>query len=195
MNWLDYAFLGVIGISVLIGLIRGFVREVVSVVVWVAAFWIAFRYGAQAGASLSPWLGSSMLQLVAGFGGLFVLTLLVGALVGYVAKALVGKTGLTGTDRVLGVVFGGLRGGLLVGLLILGAGLTALPREPWWQASMVVQGYQPVVCHRQVGRWLEQARAVAPVAEAPVNGAIALAYWEAYCAANAAPLNDNGSGS
>lgn len=193
MNWLDYALLGIVAVSILIGIIRGFVREVISVVVWVAAFLIAMRYGAQAGDYLSPWIASSMIRWVLGFGGLFVLTLILGALVGYVGRALVGKTGLSGTDRLLGVVFGGVRGGLLVGLIILGAGLTAIPQAPWWQASVVVQGYQPWVCHPQVGSWLQQARQAAPIDQAPVNGAVALAYWEAYCSGSQSLNNTAGS--
>lgn len=134
-----------------------------------------------------------MIRWVLGFGGLFVLTLILGALVGYVGRALVGKTGLSGTDRLLGVVFGGVRGGLLVGLIILGAGLTAIPQAPWWQASVVVQGYQPWVCHPQVGSWLQQARQAAPIDQAPVNGAVALAYWEAYCSGSQSLNNTAGS--
>ena len=181
MNWLDLTFLGVIAVSVLIGVIRGFVREVISVAVWVAAFWVALRYGPQLGEQLSPWLASAMLRTVIGFAGLFILTLLVGALVGYIARSLVGRTGLSGTDRMLGIVFGAARGLLLVGLIVLGAGLTAVPREPWWQASTIAQGYRPWVCHAQVGDWLGQAARVPGVSEAPVNGVAAYAYWQAYC--------------
>ena len=181
MNWLDLAFLGVIAVSVLIGIIRGFVREVISVAVWVAAFWVALRYGPQLGEQLSPWLASSMMRLVAGFAGLFILTLLVGALLSYVARTLVGRTGLTGTDRVLGIFFGAVRGLLLVGVVVLGAGLTAIPREAWWQESVIAQGYQPWVCHQQVGHWLNQARRMPGVTGAPVNGMAAFAYWQAYC--------------
>jgi len=193
LNWLDLAFIGVIALSVLIGVIRGFVREVISVLVWVAAFWMGARYSAQVGEYLSPWLASSMLRLVAGFAALFILTLLVGALISYVARLLVGRTGLTGTDRLLGVLFGTLRGLLLVGIVVLGAGLTAIPGERWWQESIITQGYRPWVCHDRVGRWLDQARRMPGVAEAPVNSAAAFAYWEAYCGINSQRNSDNGS--
>ena len=193
MNWLDLAFLGVIAVSVLIGVIRGFVREVISVAVWVAAFWIALRYGPQLGEQLAPWLVSPMLRLVAGFAGLFILTLLIGALVSYVARALVGRTGLSGTDRMLGIVFGAARGLLLVGVIILGAGLTAVPREAWWQESVIARGYQPWVCHEQVGDWFNQARRMPGVSGAPVNGIAAYAYWQAYCQANHRQSTESGS--
>ncbi|WP_235013465.1 MULTISPECIES: CvpA family protein [Spiribacter] len=193
LNWLDLAFIGVIALSVVIGVIRGFVREVISVLVWVAAFWVGVRYSAQVGDYLSPWLASSMLRLVAGFAGLFILTLLVGALVSFLARMLVGRTGLSGTDRLLGVVFGALRGLLLIGVVVLGAGLTAVPNETWWRESVIAQGYRPWVCHAQVGSWLEQARQVPGVSQAPVNGTAAFAYWEAYCQINSQSNGESGS--
>jgi membrane protein required for colicin V production len=193
LNWLDLALISVIALSVIIGVVRGFVREVISVVVWVAAFWIGVRYSPQVGDILSPWLDSSMLQLVAGFAGLFILTLLVGALVSFLARLLVGRTGLSGTDRLLGVVFGALRGLLLIGAVVLGAGLTAVPNESWWQDSVIAQGYRPWVCHARVGSWLEQARQVPGVSQAPVNGTAAFAYWEAYCRINSQANSESGS--
>lgn len=193
MNWLDFAFLGVIGVSVLIGLIRGFVREVISVVVWVAAFWIAARYSAQAADLLEPWLASAMLRLVIGFAGLFIVTLVVGAFVGYLARVLVGRTGLSGTDRVLGLIFGGLRGGLLVGLVVLGAGLTSLPNASWWQDSIIADGYRPWVCHERIGGFLAGVQNNQALASTPMDGSAAQAYWQAYCAGNSKPTDNPGS--
>lgn len=190
MNWLDFAFLGVIGVSVLIGLIRGFVREVISVVVWVAAFWVAARYSGQAAALLEPWLASAMLRLVIGFAGLFIATLVVGAFVSYLARAMVGRTGLSGTDRVLGLVFGGLRGALLVGLVVLGAGLTGLPNASWWQASVIADGYRPWVCHKQVGGWLAGVQRYEALASTPMDGSAAQAYWQAYCESTIEPTDN-----
>ncbi|MDR9432412.1 MAG: CvpA family protein [Spiribacter sp.] len=193
MNWLDYAFLGVIGVSVLIGVIRGFVREIISVVVWVAAFWIATRYSTEAADMLSPWLASSMLRLVVGFAGLFIITLVIGALVGYLGRTLVGKTGLSGTDRILGLVFGGLRGGLIVGLVVLGAGLTGLPQASWWQESLIAEGYRPWVCHQRIGGWLEGAQQYGSLAQSPMDGSAALAYWQTYCANSDELASNRGS--
>lgn len=192
MNWLDYTLLGVIGISVLIGVIRGFVREVISVISWVAAFWVAVRYSGSGAEQLAAWIDSPMLRTIIAFAALFILTLLVGALVGYIARGLVGRTGLTGTDRLLGVVFGGLRGGLLVGMMILAAGLTALPEAPWWRESVIAGAYQPWVCHDRIGGWLGDAQDYEPLARAPMNGSAAFAYWEAFCSSGG--TTDNGKG-
>ncbi|MBY5268970.1 CvpA family protein [Spiribacter salinus] len=192
MNWLDYTLLGVIGISVLIGVIRGFVREVISVVSWVAAFMVAVRYSGTGAEELAPWIDSPMLRTVIAFAALFIATLLVGALIGYIARGLVGRTGLSGTDRLLGIVFGGVRGSLLVGLMILAAGLTALPEEAWWQDSVIADAYQPWVCRQQIGGWLGAAEAYEPLTQAPMNGSAAFAYWEAFCGHG--ETTDNGKG-
>lgn len=172
LMWLDYVLLGIVVVSIVIGVIRGFVREIISVAVWVAAFWVAIVYGPQVADRLAPFVDSELLRLVVGFAALFIAVLLVGSLLGYIGRLLVGKTGLTGTDRLLGMVFGGVRGALLVGLFVLGAGLTAIPQEPWWETSRVVEVYEPWVCHHRVGHWVEHA---------PINGSAAFEYWKEYC--------------
>ena len=181
MNWLDYAFLGVGAASILIGAIRGFVREIISVVTWVAAFWVAIRYTPEVAAYFETWLNSPMVRLAVAFALLLIATLLLGALLGWMGRLLVGRTGLTGTDRALGVVFGGLRGALLVGLMVLGAGLTALPEESWWRESVIVDTYHPWVCNDRIGEWLDGAERHETVRRAPFNGSAAQAYWQEWC--------------
>lgn len=170
--WWDYTLLAIVGVSILIGVIRGFVREIISVVVWVAAVWVAAVYSGQVADRLAPFIDSDLIRLILGFSALFILMLLAGTVLSYIGRLVVGRSGLTGADRVLGMVFGGVRGGLLVGLVILVAGLTALPQEDWWQASKVVEIYEPWVCHNRVGGWIENA---------PMNGLAAFEYWKDYC--------------
>ena len=74
------------------------------------------------------------------FGLLMIATLTVGGLVNYLIVQLVERTGMSGTDRLIGMVFGAARGVLLVAVLVLLAGLTPLPREGWWMDSVLV-GY------------------------------------------------------
>lgn len=127
MSWPDYAILGLIVISLLVGLLRGFMREALSLVVWFAAFWVAFSFTN----GVAEWLGEGISQpsvrMAIGFIGLFLVTLLVGGLVVYLVGELVDKTGLSGTDRLLGAVFGALRGLVLVAALLLLAGFTPIP--------------------------------------------------------------------
>ena len=182
MNWLDYAILAAILLSALISLIRGFVREVISLVVWIAAFWIGITYSAEVAVYFSDYIASPTLQLGLAFALLFILTLIVGAIINYIAGQFVGRTGLTGTDRYIGAIFGVARGIVVVAILVLAAGLTALPREPWWQESLLVQQVQPWVCDIGVREWLDGMMVYAPLADDPeLEGTPAPEYWREFC--------------
>lgn len=138
MIWVDIVIPGIIVISVLLGLMRGFVREALSLVGWLVAFWVALTF-AQILAEL--FLGSisvPSLRIVVAFTILFVVTLILTALVNRLAGQLVRRTGLTGTDRMIGMVFGIARGVVLVSVLVFLAGHTTLAQDPWWQGSVMI---------------------------------------------------------
>lgn len=142
MIWVDYAILGIIGISALISLVRGFVREAISLATLLLAFWVATQFSAHVGAMLAGKISVPSVRIGVAFGLLFVLTLFAGGLVNYLAGLLVRKTGLSGTDRMLGLLFGILRGAAIVTLLVLAAGLTPLPKDPWWHSSQFIMHFQ-----------------------------------------------------
>ncbi|HRD67660.1 MAG TPA: CvpA family protein [Candidatus Competibacter sp.] len=142
MNWADYFIIIIIALSTLIGLWRGLLREVVSLATWIAAFAIAFLFAEDGAAHLVPYIDVPSLRVAAAFGGLFLATLLLGGLVGILASYLVDYTGLTGTDRVLGLAFGLARGAVVITALVLAAGLTPLPKDPWWQQSLLLDHFQ-----------------------------------------------------
>lgn len=141
MIWVDYVILGIVGLSALISLVRGFVREALSLVIWIAAFWIAWTFFREL-AVLLDWLSVPSVRLGISFAILFIVTLIVGALVSFLVGQLVEKTGLSGTDRLIGVLFGATRGALLVAVLVLLAGLTPFPDDPWWQESHLIGYFQ-----------------------------------------------------
>lgn len=141
MIWVDYVILGIIGLSALISLMRGFVREALSLVVWVAAFWVAWTFFRELADQLD-WFAVPSVRLGVAFAILFVATLMLGALVNFLVGQLVEKTGLSGTDRLIGVLFGAARGALLVAVLVLLAGLTPFPNDPWWQESQLIGYFQ-----------------------------------------------------
>jgi membrane protein required for colicin V production len=133
----------IIAISGLISLVRGFVKEAMSLVIWVAAFVIAMTFSEAALALLVNFIDLASLRQLAAWGGLFVGTLLVGAMVNFLLGKLVTSTGLGGTDRTLGLVFGVFRG-LLVVLALVIALPKAIPveQDPWWQESTLIPVFQ-----------------------------------------------------
>ena len=143
MNWPDYAILGTILISVGVGALRGFIKEVFSLVVWSAAFVIAYLYADNVAVLMESHVSLPSARTAMGFTGLFVSVLLVGGLVNYLLGRLVESTGLSGTDRLLGGVFGAARGLALVVAVLLVAGFTPIPADPWWKDSQVIQRLLP----------------------------------------------------
>lgn len=145
MNWIDFAFIALILVSGLISLYRGFVREVFSLLTWILAIWVGIRFAGTVAAYLPAALSDQTLRLGIAFAVLFILVLIVGGVAGIVAMRLVRGTGLTGTDRSLGIVFGLLRGVLIVVLLVFLASLTLIPQESWWQESRLVPEFERAV--------------------------------------------------
>lgn len=140
----DWILLGLIVLSTLVGFLRGFIKEVLSIAVWAAAFLVAFRFSGFASGWLEGHIELPSARTAIAFGGLFLLVLLGGGLLTWLVGKLVEKTGLSGTDRLLGGVFGAARGLLMVLALIILAGFTPVPQDPWWEESRVIQGLRPL---------------------------------------------------
>ena len=138
--WIDVVILALIALSAILSLFRGFVREAVALATWLVALMVSMAFYEDLAAILSQWISTPSAQKITAFAVLFVCVLLLGAIVNYLAGKLVDKTGLTGTDKMLGIVFGVARGGVIVAILVLLAGLTPLPQDPWWQDSQFL-GY------------------------------------------------------
>lgn len=144
MEYTDYAVLGIIAISILVGVIRGFIKEAFSLAVWAAAFLVAFQYSGALALQLENHIELPSARTALAFSGLFLVVLLIGGLLTFLIGKLVEKTGLSGTDRLLGGVFGSIRGLFLVIALMLVAGLTPVPQDPWWQSSRSIQSLLPL---------------------------------------------------
>jgi membrane protein required for colicin V production len=144
VNWVDYTILAVLAISVLIGLFRGLISEVLSLLTWVAAFWVARTFGPQVAGYFENSIHMPTARLLVGYGLCFILVLFVGALVRFVVARLVWSTGLGGSDRLLGMIFGLARGVLIVGLVVFLAGFTPLPGDSFWRQSQLLPQFQGV---------------------------------------------------
>ena len=145
MTGVDIAILLITLISVVVGIMRGFIRESLSVVSWVVAIWLAITYCKEAGEYLSNYVSISTpaLQVALGFASVFVICLLVFALVTFLIHKIIVQDAIKGTDRVLGVFFGVFRAVLIVaGLMVLGRGID-MPSSEWWQSSTLIAHLEP----------------------------------------------------
>ncbi len=139
MNWIDYTILGIIFFSSLISVSRGFVREALSLLIWFGAFFIARSFYPLLALHLH--FQDETIRNAASIAILFVSTLVVGAAVNNVMGHLVSRTGLSGTDRVLGIVFGAVRGILIVSAIVffLDAFTQFSDSSVWRQSELIPQ--------------------------------------------------------
>jgi membrane protein required for colicin V production len=142
MTVVDIVVIFVIFLSALFSLIRGFVKEAISLATWIIAIWLAATFAPKLAAALPNSLESEAVRQAVGFGVLFVLTLMVGALVNMLVAQVVKKTGLSSADRIFGVAFGILRGGLIIIVFVVIGGMTPLPETDWWQSSVLLQWFE-----------------------------------------------------
>ncbi len=137
MTWFDYSVLLVIGLSALIAVLRGFVREVLSLAAWIIAFAAASTLAAQVAPMLPEAIPNDALRMLAGFLLVFGATWLVMILITLAIVELIKVAGLGFFDRVLGLLFGLARGALVVLTAVLLAGMTRLPESPGWRDAML----------------------------------------------------------
>ena len=137
MTGFDFALLGILGASTLLGVFRGLIKELLSLVAFGLAFLAAVWWGPSlAGLTILNWVSHEYLRLGISYASLFVLTLLAVGLLNMAMAAMIKSTGLSPADRGLGALFGLVRGVLLILVLVILAGYTPLPNEPWWQQAM-----------------------------------------------------------
>lgn len=137
MTWFDYAVLGVIGLSMLVGAFRGFAREVISLLGWLAAAMLASAFAVQVAEWLPAGVSSPVARVALAFVIVFLAVVAVSALVGWLLATLIKAAGLGVADRILGAMFGFARGVLVVLVLVMLAGLTMLPGEAFWRQAVL----------------------------------------------------------
>jgi membrane protein required for colicin V production len=138
MNALDWTLVAVVGVSVLVGLLRGFMREVISLAGWVAGIGLAFLYSAALAAALPFGADWPLARTAALALAIVVACVFTAALAGWLVRELVKAARLSAADRTLGGLFGLARGALIVGLAVFLVRDTALYREPLWRESLVL---------------------------------------------------------
>lgn len=145
MTLFDYVVILMVLASALWGLWRGVVREVLSLLGWVLALVAAIMFGGDMGELLPTSLQNPAARYLLGMLLMLVLVLLVAWLLGWILHRLLHAAGLGWLDRGLGVIFGIMRGVLVVLVLVFIAGLTKLPQERWWQESLLAPYLQQAV--------------------------------------------------
>ena len=136
--WIDWVIIALITVSTLISLKRGFIKEALSLITWVGAFILARTFHPQMQSLLEGTVETPLVRLVAAFAILFFGTLIVGAIINNMIGHLVRATGLSATDRVLGMGFGLLRGVVVVIVGIAFTRYTPLAEDTWWRTSVMI---------------------------------------------------------
>lgn len=155
MTWLDYAVAGVLAVSIAWGVWRGIVREVMSLASWVIAFLAANLFAAPLAQVLPNAISGPQWRMLIAFGVVFLVALAITTLGAVWLAKLVHSVGLAGLDRLLGALFGLLRGLLIVLAFALAAGLTGFPHRAAWKESLC--GAQLAAAASALKPWLPPA--------------------------------------
>ncbi len=145
LHWVDYAIIGVVGLSVITGLFRGFVKESIAMGVWILAVWLAITYSSQLAVFFEPYIGDSSARAIVAFAATVIVTLIAGGLFNTLLSFVLKRSGLSGTDRVLGMGFGFVRGVFIVAILMLVVNMTSLPHEEYRTQSSLYAKFDPLV--------------------------------------------------
>lgn len=154
MTVFDYIVLGIISLSALLSITRGLVHEIISLLAWIIAFFVASRYSIEAEPFLSGLIENESVRMLTAFAVTFFVVLLVTMLISKLLSAVVRSVGLGLIDRMLWALFGVARGLVIVLFLVLAAGFTPLPQQPFWQQAVLSEPLE--IMAADVIPWLPQ---------------------------------------
>ncbi|MEO6022971.1 MAG: CvpA family protein [Burkholderiales bacterium] len=155
MTIFDYVVIAIVGVSTVLGVMRGAVKEVFSLAGWVIAFIVAKALSVQLSPLLESMFSNSSLRLLVAFVLLFVVTLIAVGIIGYVLTTLLKKIGLGPIDRALGSAIGLTRGLLIMLVLVVLGGMTALPQQKDWRHALTSSWFEKLAT--AVTPWLPEA--------------------------------------
>lgn len=175
IGWVDISIAVVIFLSILVGLFRGFVREAISLLVWIVAIFLSFLYSEALSKHLADHIHAPEMRFVVSFALIFIAVLIGGMIIGAVIRLLMDKTGFSPWDRCLGLIFGLARGVLLIAMVLLFVRMSSMAEAPWMKESYLVERMMPLVSWLQdqlpkelpvMSEWLHKDISfVEPVAE------------------------------
>ncbi|MCG2634062.1 MAG: CvpA family protein [Gammaproteobacteria bacterium] len=150
MSWLDLLILAVILVSLVVGVVRGLIKEALTLLSWVTAGWLAWRFHPWLMPHFSAWIEQPSLRVLAAVLVIFILSLVLLTALSFLLTKLIGHAGLSGLNRSLGGLFGIARGALAISLLVMLATLTPVIHEQWWLDSYAVPYFMTLT------EWLRQ---------------------------------------
>ncbi len=144
MSPVDLVIFVIIAISTLMGVFRGFIREVLSLASWIIAVYLAWVFAVRGAMYLEAHISQAPLRIASSFAIIFVVVLILASILSFLLYRLFAATGISGMDRSLGAVFGFSRGVILVGALIVAAVYMNFAAQPWWHDARLVGYFTPV---------------------------------------------------
>ncbi|MGJ8663682.1 MAG: CvpA family protein [Marinicella sp.] len=135
MNWFDLTILSILLLSIIVSLFRGLIREVLSLLIWIGAFWLAWTFVDKGASWLEVFIELPSARHLIAFVALFLAALIIGGMINYLVGKMITKTGLGATDRFFGAFFGLGRGIIAVTALVLFLKATPFSQDPWWTES------------------------------------------------------------
>ena len=141
MQTVDIIILALLFIPGIVGVFYGFLNIAFSIAAWIIAFAVTSKFSGAFSPLLAGYVDSPFMRNILAFIGLFIITLIITSLAGFFIVKLLGKTGLTAADRMLGFLLGLSLGGFIVSVVVFLAGFTAYPREYWWRQSIILQPF------------------------------------------------------
>jgi membrane protein required for colicin V production len=145
MTVFDYVVIGIVGLSLLFGLWRGVVGEVIALMAWALAIFAAVEFGTQVGLAVFSGIADPAVRTLAGCVLIFVGVLVAMSLVRMAVRSMVKALGLSVSDRLLGMVFGLVRG-VLVSMVLVGlGGMTSAPKQAWWREATLAPPLETAV--------------------------------------------------
>jgi membrane protein required for colicin V production len=144
MTTLDWIIIAIITLSTVVSLWRGATREILSLITWVAAAYLAFKFAAQLDGLFIHFFDAQSFRFAAGFILIFLVVIIIGGVLSYYLSRLMSFAGLTVLDRLLGILFGAARGVLIIAIAVVLANYTTIPRDNWWKESQLLPQFEGV---------------------------------------------------
>ena len=144
MQTVDFLVLIVILLPAIVGVLYGFLNIAFSLLAWAFAVGISIKFTGYFAPMLESQIDMPIARVILAFIGLFIISLIIFTIIGFLIVKLLGRTGLTATDRILGLFFGMGLGVIIIQVVVFMAGFTAIPAEPWWQRSLTLHPFERV---------------------------------------------------